>query len=57
MENNSNKNDKISTLKAELECKQDLIMQEELKTGKIFSDWYYRRRTSEDEFKLIYLKH
>ena len=31
-------------------------MQEELETGKIFSDLYYRRRTSEDEFKFIYLK-
>ena len=27
-----------SILKAELECKQDLTVQEELETGKIFSD-------------------
>ena len=31
-------------------------MQEELETGKIFSDLYYRRRTSQDELKFIYLK-
>ena len=31
-------------------------MQEELETGKIFSDLYYRRRTSQDELKHIYLK-
>ena len=31
-------------------------MQEELETGKIFSDLYYRRRASQDELKFIYLK-
>ena len=45
-----------SILKAELECKQDLIVQEELETGKIFSDLYYKRRISQDELKFIYLK-
>ena len=31
-------------------------MQEELETGKIFSDLYYKRRISQDELKFIYLK-
>ena len=43
----------ISTLKAELECKQGVIMQE---TGKIFSDLYYKRRISQDELKFVSLK-
>ena len=30
----------ISRLKAELECKQDLIIQAEFETGEIFSDLY-----------------
>ena len=34
----------ISRLKAELEFKQDLIMQEEFETGEIFSDLYHNRR-------------
>ena len=46
----------ISTLKAELECKQDLIMQEEFETGKIFSGLYYKRRISQDELKFVSLK-
>ena len=33
--------EKISRLKAELECKQDLIMQEESETFKIFSNLYH----------------
>ena len=45
-----------SILKAELECKQDLIVQEELETGKIFSDLHYKRWISQDELKFIYLK-
>ena len=41
--------EKISRLKAELECKQDLIMQEESETFKIFSDLYHDRRIAQDE--------
>ena len=32
--------EKISRLKAELECKQDMIMQEKSETFKMFSDLY-----------------
>ena len=35
--------EKILVLQGELECKQDLIMQEESKTDEIFSD-YYRKK-------------
>ena len=38
--------ERISRLKAELECKQDLMMQEE---SEIFSDLYHDRRTALDE--------
>ena len=41
--------EKISRLKAELECKQDLIMQEESETFKMFSDLYHDRRIALDE--------
>ena len=41
--------EKISRLKAELECKQDLIMQEESETCKIFSDLYHDRRIALEE--------
>ena len=41
--------EKISRLKAELECKQDLIMQEEPETFKIFSDLYHDRRIAPDK--------
>ena len=34
--------EKISRLKEELKCKQDLIMQEESETFKIFSDLHYK---------------
>ena len=45
--------EKISELKAELECKQDLIMQEESETFEKFSDLYRKRRIALDE---LYLK-
>ena len=45
--------EKISELKAELECKQDLIMQEESETLEKFSDLYRRWRIALDE---LYLK-
>ena len=50
--------EKISRLKAELGCKQDLIMQEESETFKIFSDLYHDRRIALDElhFKGIKLE-
>ena len=41
--------DKISRLKAELECKQDLIMQEESETFKMFSNLYHDRRIALDK--------
>ena len=41
--------EKISRLKAELGCKQDLIMQEESETFKIFSDLYHNRRIALDK--------
>ena len=41
--------DKISRLTAELECKQDLIMQEESETFKMFSDLYHDRRIALDK--------
>ena len=40
----------INGLEAELECKQDLIMQEEFEIDKIFSGWYYKRINVLDEF-------
>ena len=42
----------ISKLKAELECRQDLIMKEESATFKIFSDLYRKRRIALDELIL-----
>ena len=45
--------EKISKLKAELECKQDLIMQEESETLEIFSDLCSKRIKALDE---LYLK-
>ena len=45
--------EKINELKAELECKQDLIMQEESETFEKFSDLYRKRRIALDE---LYLK-
>ena len=45
--------EKISRLKAELECKQDLIMQEESDTFKIFLDYHSTRIKALDE---LYLK-
>ena len=45
--------EKISELKAELECKQDLIMQEESETFEKFSHLYRMRRIALDE---LYLK-
>ena len=36
-------NEKINGLQAKLECKQDLIMQEESETFEIFSDLYDKR--------------
>ena len=41
--------EKISRLKAELECKQDLIMQEESEIFKIFSGLYHDRRIALDD--------
>ena len=41
--------EKINRLKAELECKQDLIMQEKSETFKIFSDLYHDRRIEPDK--------
>ena len=41
--------EKINRLKAELECKQDLIMQEKSETCKIFSDLYHDRRIELDK--------
>ena len=38
-----------SRLKAELECKQDLIIQEEFETSKLFSDIHHKRRIALDE--------
>ena len=46
----------ISKLKAELECRQDLIMKEESATFKIFSDLYRKRRIALDELILSKLK-
>ena len=50
--------EKMSRLKAELECQQDLIMQEESETFKILSDLYHDRRIALDElhFKGIKLE-
>ena len=45
--------EKISRLKAELECKQDLIMQEESETFKIFSNLYSKIIKALDK---LYLK-
>ena len=45
--------EKISRLKAELECKQDLIMQEESEAFEIVSDLYSKRIKALDE---LYLK-
>ena len=45
--------EKISKLKAELECKQDLIMQEQSETFEKLLDLYRKRRTALDE---LYLK-
>ena len=45
--------EKISKLKAELECKQDLIMQEESGAFEIVSDLYSKRIKALDE---LYLK-
>ena len=39
--------EKINELKAELECKQDLIMQEESETFEKFSDLYGKRRIAQ----------
>ena len=48
--------EKISELKAELECKQDLIMQEESETFEKISDLYRKRRITLDEFYLKEIK-
>ena len=50
--------EKMSRLKAELECQQGLIMQEESETFKILSDLYHDRRIALDElhFKGIKLE-
>ena len=45
--------EKISKLKAELECKQDLIMQKQSETFEKLLDLYRKRRTALDE---LYLK-
>ena len=39
----------ISRLKSGLECKQDLIIQEESETSEIFSDLYYEKINALDE--------
>ena len=48
----------ISRLEAELECKQDLIMQEEVEIDKTFSvsGWYYKRINVLDELNFKGLK-
>ena len=46
----------ISELKAELECKQDLIMQEQSETFEKFSDLHCKRRIALDELFLNEIK-
>ena len=41
-----------SRYKAELECKQDLIMLEEFESGEIFSNLYYKRINAVSELNL-----
>ena len=48
--------EKINELKAELECKQDLIMQEESETFEKFSDLYRKRRIALVELYLKVIK-
>ena len=45
--------EKIRGLQAELECKQDLIMQEESEAFEIFSGWYNKRLSALYELYII----
>ena len=47
---------KISALKGELECKQDLIMQEEFETGEILSELYFKKLKALDELSFKEIK-
>ena len=47
---------KINGLKGELECKQDLIMQEEFETGEILSELYFKKLKALDELSFKEIK-
>ena len=47
---------KISGLKGELECKQDLIVQEEFETGAILSELYFKKLKALDELSFKEIK-